>query len=105
MLTPQAWGSWFEFDAPEQQVFLDARVELQPQAAWDDYNAVRTARGDWGAILDRWSVDAVVVDARPGWEELEDALAGSSEWCLATSDVAGSLFIRDDAVDGRCIAS
>ena len=105
VLTPQAWGSWFEFDAPEQQVFLDARVELQPQAAWDDYNAVRTARGDWGAILDRWSVDAVVVDARPGWEELEDALAGSSEWCLATSDVAGSLFIRDDAVDGRCIAS
>ncbi len=47
------YASWFEYASPSNPVFADARIELFPDAVWDDYFAVADADEGWQDILDR----------------------------------------------------
>ncbi len=102
VFVPQPWGSWFELDAPQHRVFLDARIELFPQAVWDDYHRVQMAGTGWETVLDRWSADAVVVERDQSWERLTAELDRSTGWCLAAGDADGSLYVRETAFAGAC---
>jgi hypothetical protein len=101
VFVPQAWASWFELDVPEAAVFVDPRIELFGSEIWRDYNEVRTVGAEWTDVLDRWGVDAVVVDLVPEGRPLADALSHEAGWCRTYGDVQGALFVRVGAT-GTC---
>jgi hypothetical protein len=92
LLVPEPWGSWFEYALPSMPVFVDPRIELFPLPVWEDYSKVRSAGQGWQQVLDRWGVDAVVVDTRD-WD-LAGVIASDPEWRLAYRDADGVLYVR-----------
>jgi hypothetical protein len=91
------WGSWLEFTAPSDRVFVDARAELFPQQVWDDYFLVSAAATGWQDTLDRWGVDAVVA-SHLHQAALIEAIAADPAWRQVYADDQGSVFVR--AEDG-----
>ncbi|HEY7523481.1 MAG TPA: hypothetical protein VH720_07470, partial [Candidatus Limnocylindrales bacterium] len=93
LFVPQRWGSWFEWATPDRPVFVDSRVELFPVAVWDDATAVTAGLEGWTEVLDRWSIDAVVVDTATG-ADLARRMAAQPGWREAASDADGTVFLR-----------
>jgi hypothetical protein len=93
LFVPQRWGSWFEFALPDRPVFVDSRVEVFPAAVWADEAAISGGHDGWQATLDRWAVDAIVVDAASG-EEVAQRLSIEPGWVEAAADADGWLFVR-----------
>jgi hypothetical protein len=85
-------ASWFEFSLPDAPVFVDSRIELFPDGAWNAYQNVLDGRQGWQATLDRWRVDAVVLLAED--TGLASRIATDPGWRLAYRDDQGSLFVR-----------
>jgi hypothetical protein len=58
------WGEYLSWSLAERgcTVFMDGRIEIYPDAVWDDYSAVTRGRADWQQILDRYGVDYLVLD-------------------------------------------
>ncbi len=92
LAVPQPWASWFEYALPSMPVMVDPRIELFPQAVWDDYNELRGAGDRWREVLDRWEVGAVVLDTRD-WS-LVDVIDRDPGWRLAYRDADGVLYVR-----------
>jgi hypothetical protein len=88
----QPWGSWFEFELPDKPVFVDSRIEIYPEAIWDDYGQVAFAGAGWREVLERWQPDAIVAEA--GWE-LIPYLKDEPGWEIAYEDEDGVLFVRE----------
>ena len=88
----EAWGSWFEFALPDRPVFVDPRIELFPDRIWNDYDEVMSGREGWQAVLDRWHVDAVVLQTAE--TTLRSLIAKDARWRLAYDDDLGSVFVR-----------
>jgi hypothetical protein len=93
LFVPQRWGSWFEWATPDRPVFVDSRVELFPVAVWDDATAVTVGLEDWVGVLDRWSIDVVVVDTATGGD-LQSRMEAQPGWREAASDAEGTVFVR-----------
>jgi hypothetical protein len=74
-------------------VFVDARIELYSPQIWSDYFNVSGARQGWEGILNRWSVDAVVLDPQQSGP-LVDWIRTSPDWDLGYQDADGYLFVR-----------
>jgi hypothetical protein len=69
------WGEflcWKQWD--DSRVFMDGRIEIYPDAVWDEYWAVRNVRADWQEILDKYGVDFLVLDNRGFHHDLLTAL-------------------------------
>ena len=88
----QPFASWFEFAAPSRAVFVDARIELFPDAVWTDYDDVMTGRDGWQDILDRWRVDGVALRAED--TTIASLIAKDPGWRLAYRDGLGRLYVR-----------
>ena len=59
------WGEYLTWKFfPEYKVFMDGRIEIYPDDVWEQYSAVTRGEAEWHAILDRYDVDALVLDAR-----------------------------------------
>ena len=93
LFVSQTYASWFEFELPSMPVFVDSRIELFPASLWDDYLAVGGAREGWQSTLDRWDVDAVVINPDQD-EQLLAHIADDPGWRLAFRDESGSVFVR-----------
>ena len=93
MFNPQIWGSWFELEIPGQPTFVDARIEVVPDAVWRDYDAISSARTGWEQIVDRWGFD-VIVASRTQQAPLIDALKTAPGWRAAYSGVEGVVYVR-----------
>ncbi len=89
----QVWGSWFEFALPETPVFVDSRIELFPEAIWEQYYAVSNGHQDWQEILDRWDVQAVAAD-REQQAGLIPLIRRDPGWRLVYRGEEGFLFLR-----------
>jgi hypothetical protein len=89
----QIWGSWVEFANPSTLVFVDARIELYSTQVWIDYFNASGAREGWESILDRWSVDAALLDPEQAGS-LIAWMRTSPQWELAYQDADGYLFVR-----------
>jgi hypothetical protein len=93
VLVAQDWASWFEYADPSMKVFVDSRIEVYPQAVWDDYFSARDARTGWQATLERRGVQAAVLN--PGQAgPLIDAMLADPGWRLVAQDDGGYLFVR-----------
>jgi len=92
---PQVWGSWLEFAVPAPAYAFDARIELIPPETWADGDVVASAGAGWPAILD--AADAtIVITEGAGTSPLAQALADTSDWRLAHTDDAGTIWVRAD---------
>lgn len=88
-----AFASWFEYASPANPVFVDPRIELFPKDVWADYVAVIGARVGWQGILDRWRVDAIVLQA--GDSTIAAMVEKDPAWRLVYRDGSGTVFVRD----------
>jgi hypothetical protein len=88
----QPWASWFEFANPDQLVMVDPRIEVFPQAVWDDYGQLRGPGPSWRSVLDDRQIDVVVADNRD-WD-LIPLLEADPGWRVAYRDADGVVFVR-----------
>ncbi len=93
LFASQTLGSWLEFALPQDQIFVDSRIEIYPAAVWNDYQSASSAREGWQAILDRWRVEAAVLNEDQSGP-LIDAMQGDGEWKLVFHDQNGYVFVR-----------
>jgi hypothetical protein len=89
----QRWGSWLEWAAPGTPLMVDSRIEVVPEAAWEDYLAISAGTPDWSDRLDRWDVTAVAASFAEQ-AALLPLIAADAGWRLVYSDADGELFIR-----------
>ncbi|MBI2755693.1 MAG: hypothetical protein HYX52_03185 [Chloroflexi bacterium] len=88
------WGGYIDFALwPKQRAFVDGRIELYPQAVWDDYVALTYPVAGWQSIADRYRFDALVLDRRLT-PELMQAAAASLAWRPVYEDERGIIFQR-----------
>ena len=84
------------------RVFLDGRADPYPLAVWNDFDRVVHLRPAWRETLDRYGVDAIVVENDA---PLDQALTISSRggWRRSYGDKRFRVWIRDSrsAVDAR----
>lgn len=88
----QPIASWFEFALPSNPVFVDSRIELFSGRVWDDYQDVMEGREGWQATLDRWQVDAVVLQDED--TVLGSRIADDPGWRLVVRNDDGALYVR-----------
>lgn len=88
----QPWASWFEYAAPDLEVFVDPRIELFPPEVWDDYAQLRVGGYRWREVLDDWDVDAVVLDTTD-WP-LDEAIRSDPGWRPIHDEDGAAVFIR-----------
>jgi hypothetical protein len=93
LFVSQTYASWFELELPSMPVFVDSRIELFPTSIWNAYLAVGGAREGWQATLDRWDVDAVVINPDQDGV-LTSHIEDDPAWRLAFKDDSGSVFVR-----------
>ncbi|MGI8479849.1 MAG: hypothetical protein ACR2M2_08350 [Gaiellaceae bacterium] len=81
----------FEYSLPEDPATVDSRIELFPDAVWDDYDRVITAGDGWDRILDEYGITGVVL---PPQAVLTEELWGAQGWRRVVDGPAGSVFVR-----------
>jgi hypothetical protein len=90
VLAPQYWGSWLEIAAPDAQPFVDSRIELFPREIWEDYGQVAFAGSRWRDVVERWDLDALVLE--PTWP-LVPELREDPGWRVSYEDGDGVVFV------------
>lgn len=91
--TDMSYTSYTIWQVPSKQVFADLRVELFPQAIWEDYFTI--ARGDDRSLsmLDKWQISHVLLDK--GYQKsLYAVLKGRAGWCERYTDRTSAIFAR-----------
>ena len=89
---PQEWGSWLELAAPDFKYAVDSRIELFPPDVWTDHRSVMTTEGTWQDVVDRWTVDAIIVG--PGDAAAAATLDGAEGWRRDYEDADGAVWVR-----------
>lgn len=77
--------------APEHRVFIDNRYRPYISLL-EDYATVAHAAPGWEQVLDRWEINALLLD--PPRLSLIAALHGSPRWALAVLTGDGAVFVR-----------
>jgi hypothetical protein len=89
---PQAWGSWFELTLPSHPVWVDARIEVVPEAVRGSIQ-LQMARPGWQETLEELPVRILVVD-RYTQGPLVQAMAANEGWRVIYEDADGLIFER-----------
>jgi hypothetical protein len=89
----EAYGSYMIWASPEIPVFVDGRIDLYPEAQWQDYIALVLARYDWEAILTRYGVTTLLLD-REAFGPLIEAAAAAPGWEPVYQDEQAVVFRR-----------
>jgi len=92
---PQWWGDWLVISTGPKpvKVFMTNNMHLVPSRAWQDYWHLFDAKPNWRQVLDRYNIDAVIVDAKEQ-EILLPVLQKDTSWEEKYSDDQASLFVR-----------
>ncbi|QDG53194.1 hypothetical protein FIV42_21330 [Persicimonas caeni] len=102
----QASGGYLGFalgigptDARTNQVaFVDQRMELIPEAVWDEYFQLSRAQQGWREVVERYGIRTMLLSPREQWR-LVQVLQGDPAWTLVGVDEAHLLFMRSDQTD------
>jgi hypothetical protein len=90
------WGEYLAWStSPRCQVFMDGRIEIYPDEVWHKYSDVTFGRERWGAVLDEYQVDYLVLDTEfHGRTGLLERVAQSPHWRRAFASRRAVLFVR-----------
>jgi hypothetical protein len=92
-------GSYLIWAAPEQQVFIDPRIELYPFEQWVDYiNLGQANNAD--ALLAKYDIDGAMLNLKEH-ELLAEHLRRAAGWELRYEDEHTALFVRVGGFQGR----
>jgi hypothetical protein len=96
VFTRLEWGEYLGWSlAGRFPVFMDGRIEIIPDAVWNEYTAVTCGQADWQQILDRHGVDHLVLDTRYHHKTgLLAAARQSPEWREVSQHGPAILFVR-----------
>ncbi|GAC1645502.1 MAG: hypothetical protein NVS4B8_17020 [Herpetosiphon sp.] len=78
LFNEMGYGSFLIWALPDTQVFIDPRIELFPNAIWQDYVAIGKGYNT-AALLDKYSIDRVLLD-RASQPQLAAILAETDGW-------------------------
>jgi len=88
----EAYGSYLIWQAPEQPVFIDTRIELYPIEQWRDY--INLGQGNnAAALLQKYAIDALLLDAK-GQKGLIEAARRDGGWVERYKDKHTVYFTR-----------
>ncbi len=88
----EAYGSYMIWQAPEQPVFIDTRIELYPIEQWRDY--INLGQGNnAAALLQKYAIDALRLDAK-GQKGLIEAARRDGGWVERYKDKHTVYFTR-----------
>jgi hypothetical protein len=93
MLNTQQWGSWLEFEFPQNLVVADSLIEVPPPSVWWKYDAVSRGVEGWQTIVNSWHADVAVLsrDLQP---YLIPKMKADPGWELVYEDAEGLIFRR-----------
>jgi hypothetical protein len=92
------WGDYLTWAGPRSmQVFVASHVHLVPREVWQDYLGVINVSSGWEAILDRYSVNTVIVDPLRR-DALIDRLRRDDQWTLGFEDNRAVVFNRRNPI-------
>jgi hypothetical protein len=84
LFNEMGYGSYFIWANPEQQIFIDPRVELYPYEQWEDY--VKITHGvHYQTLFEKYGIDRVVLDIALQ-EDLMLSLMEDSAWQQVYAD-------------------
>lgn len=93
LFNDMSYGSYLIWAVPEQPVFLDPRIELFPEAIWNDYLAISNARNYHALLVDRYQVTRIFLD-RNEQRYLAQALATDPRWEREYADEISEIYRR-----------
>jgi hypothetical protein len=92
LFNEMGYGSYLIWALPEQQVFIDPRVELFPLEQWQDY--IRISRGSrYNELLEQYGADRLLLNIELQ-NELSRQLPGDSLWSLEYEDDRAQIWIK-----------
>ncbi|MCG6156888.1 hypothetical protein [Rubinisphaera margarita] len=92
------WGDYLLWTGPEdRQLFLNSHAHLVPRDVWLDYFVIARGTDGWDDKLDRYGVNAVVVD-KLYRERLINLLRRDEGWRLEYEDELGAIFLREKPI-------
>ncbi len=100
VFNPMDWGGYLAWRlAPQQRIFVDARLLVYPQEVYEDYRTISLAQPGWADRLAAHGVEAVVVDLA-GQPALARALGAHPAWQPAYCDALAAVYVaRGAALD------
>jgi hypothetical protein len=88
------WGDYLLWAGPKNlRVFVASHAHLVPTDVWQDYMHVINLHSGWETILDRYSVNTIVLDPERQ-DDLVQSLRTSDAWSLAYEDDRSVIFSR-----------
>ncbi|HTU21927.1 MAG TPA: hypothetical protein VMG10_28070 [Gemmataceae bacterium] len=98
IFTRFAWGEYLGWSlTPNYTVFMDGRIEIIPDAVWQQYVAVTRGRADWETILAAYDVDYLLLDTSGYHHDLLPLVERSPSWRLRERQGDAVLFARQNA--------
>ncbi len=82
------WRLW-----PRCQTMVDAPIEIYPPQVWDDYWDINTGDESWEKLLDRYSVDLLVL-SREEQSKLIGQIRQNARWAQIHEDGIAEIFER-----------
>ncbi|MEZ6053629.1 MAG: hypothetical protein R3C02_19925 [Planctomycetaceae bacterium] len=99
ILNTYEWGDFLLWAGPKDlQLFVNSHAHLVPEEVWQDYLTIVNAGNDWEDKLDRYGVNAIVLDVSDR-EALIKALRSRNEvWRIGYEDNMSIAFIREQPI-------
>lgn len=92
------WGDYLLWAGPpDLKIFVASHAHLVPRDVWIDYMRISTASAGWDAALDRYGVNAVIVD-RAGRARLIRLLGDNANWRVDYEDRIAVVFVRRESI-------
>ncbi len=91
------YGSYLVWACPELPVFMDTRFELYPTEQWEEYMAIGEGRHDWQSLLQKYSVNTLMLSTEHQ-EELIRAARLAPAWEVWYEDEQ-TVILRTEASD------
>ncbi|MCA8995689.1 MAG: hypothetical protein KDA80_01850 [Planctomycetaceae bacterium] len=93
------WGDYLTWAGPEgMQVFLNSHAHLVPEEVWQDYLETVHGSSDWSGNLNRYGVNAIILDRMYRGDFIRKLEDTSSVWEKKYADNVGAVFYRKNPI-------
>lgn len=93
------WGDFLLWAGPRDlQVFAASHAHLIPEEVWRDYLSILHTSSGWEQKLDRYGVNAIVLDKRDRDSLLEGIRSRDEVWRLEYEDRASVIYVRREPI-------